>query len=897
MTSASRTHSRIGGFFDEVAHKYLSLTKLQRLGVVSVCGTLIVALILPFIFFDGPNEARAALTTIRQEINIIDGPVSSVSGSYATSSETVQVDPSQYNGATMYFEVVASTTSATNATIALVNASTGAITASVTINGTSHARYRSTSFSPGATTEYRIRAGNESVGKGALAARIVILQNSNPITNTETQIEIGSNESYTSTATSTFASPKYWLYDSTKWDGSPTFYAEVTYGNTIEPASVVNIATTTYTASQSVVLSANNTSTKIMLWGAGGAGGPAVANPSGGAGGAGGQFAQSTLSGLAGLTKTLTIAGAIAGCTSGVCSQGATTTWDTTVVVAGGGNGGGQTTASTTGNTSGCVGSDFCVAGGGGGAGTTAYGAGGGGGPGVNATGNSSTAAGVAGTASTDTNGGAGGAKNTTSKTNGNAGGNYGAGGGGAFRAGNGATLTGGAGAQGKAIIVETSSTPITATTTISIQEDNGSFGGWTDKAFIVVSGNATSPTRVRSSAFTPTTGRNYRIAFSNGYTGATFAVYNAKIIVDQTNPNLLEAQYLLANAKLASGTGLQKFLTSWDATEWAGSTNVYKHEVDSASGSSSVVEVDTSGGTQVTGSVVTSPSSRSQSASVTMPATGDLDMKATTNNNDVYASRILVQVSPDTTAPTPDPMTFATAPTADSTTQISMTASTATDTASPPVQYLFGFVACGADGGSGGSDSSWQSGTTFSDSGLQPNQCYGYKVQARDSAGTPNATASSSLATIYTLANTPGTPTLGSPTSYTLTLTNTENGNPVSTPNTSFAVLITVTSGSDPTWDGKYVDVSGGFGVPVGSAVWLADSQLDGLVLGGGATPLQASVTYQATVKARNQNSIETAFSTGGSGTTSAPPPPSNSPNEVIIKGGTRLRGGVRLR
>ena len=56
-----------------------------------------------------------------------------------------------------------------------------------------------------------------------------------------------------------------------------------------------------------------------------------------------------------------------------------------------------------------------------------------------------------------------------------------------------------------------------------------------------------------------------------------------------------------------------------------------------------------------------------------------------------------------DTTPPTPNPMTFATAPYNDSATQISMVATTASDP-STPVQYLFTFTACGSNGGTGGS-------------------------------------------------------------------------------------------------------------------------------------------------------------------------------------------------
>ena len=52
-----------------------------------------------------------------------------------------------------------------------------------------------------------------------------------------------------------------------------------------------------------------------------------------------------------------------------------------------------------------------------------------------------------------------------------------------------------------------------------------------------------------------------------------------------------------------------------------------------------------------------------------------------------------------DTTPPTPNPMTFASAPAPASTSTITMTATTATDAGSPPVSYFFNFVSGGAGG------------------------------------------------------------------------------------------------------------------------------------------------------------------------------------------------------
>ena len=313
----------------------------------------------------------AVTVKVRQEINILDGWLNAASGAYATSSEIIQISTTQYTSPTYYFEVVASTTSATNANMYLVNASTYAVVATITVNGTSYARYRSTSFTPTTgANNYVVVLGNEAVGKGAIAARVVVLQATSAFANTETQIEIGNNESFSTVATTTFASPKYWYYDSTKWAGTNTFYAEVSW-KTVK-ASLASSTTYSTAGTFTVGIPAGTASTSVGLWGGGGAGGgcPATAN-TGGAGGAGGQFASSTLAALTG-THTLVVAATKAGGSNQSGGVGNDSSWDTTSVVAKGGAGGGVGTggsvASSTGSSTGCIGT-VCFAGGTSGAG------------------------------------------------------------------------------------------------------------------------------------------------------------------------------------------------------------------------------------------------------------------------------------------------------------------------------------------------------------------------------------------------------------------------------------------------------------------------------------------------------------------------------------------------
>lgn len=108
---------------------------------------------------------------------------------------------------------------------------------------------------------------------------------------------------------------------------------------------------------------------------------------------------------------------------------------------------------------------------------------------------------------------------------------------------------------------------------------------------------------------------------------------------------NNLKEEYLLANTLLAAGTSLQNFLTKWDSTEWqagVGTIN-YQHSVDAADNDTSNVELQTVGGVTLSGSQVKLPDNNQTSGTVTMPATGNIDVIATTNSGAVYASRLLV--------------------------------------------------------------------------------------------------------------------------------------------------------------------------------------------------------------------------------------------------------------
>jgi hypothetical protein len=116
-------------------------------------------------------------------------------------------------------------------------------------------------------------------------------------------------------------------------------------------------------------------------------------------------------------------------------------------------------------------------------------------------------------------------------------------------------------------------------------------------------------------------------------------------------------------------------------------------------------------------------------------------DLNSNYTNLEVY---LYYLVESDINAPTPDPMTFATAPYALGPTSIAMVASTATDDAHD-VEYYFTCTA------GGGHDSGWQSGTSYTDTGLTSNTMYTYTVKARDTSTAHNETVESDPASATT--------------------------------------------------------------------------------------------------------------------------------------------------
>ncbi len=129
-----------------------------------------------------------------------------------------------------------------------------------------------------------------------------------------------------------------------------------------------------------------------------------------------------------------------------------------------------------------------------------------------------------------------------------------------------------------------------------------------------------------------------------------------------------------------------------------------------------------------------------------------------------------------------PNPMAFAVAPQAVSTTSVTMSAVQVTSLRSDPnhVQYAFS-PAAGSQ--ALGNESGWQSSATYVDTGLSANTRYAYSVRARDASSPSTVTAASEVMEVCTLANRPLAPTVthGGGTTVDVTISP-DDGNPDAT-------------------------------------------------------------------------------------------------------------------
>jgi autotransporter-associated beta strand protein len=122
-------------------------------------------------------------------------------------------------------------------------------------------------------------------------------------------------------------------------------------------------------------------------------------------------------------------------------------------------------------------------------------------------------------------------------------------------------------------------------------------------------------------------------------------------------------------------------------------------------------------------------------------------DKSVNNNTNTVSSPASATTLALDTTAPAPNPMTWATPPAATGPASIVMTATIASDVSG--VEYFFDETS----GNPGGTDSGWQDSPTYIDSGLNPSTTYAYQVRARDKSPAFNETDPSSPIQVTTQA------------------------------------------------------------------------------------------------------------------------------------------------
>jgi chitodextrinase len=211
-----------------------------------------------------------------------------------------------------------------------------------------------------------------------------------------------------------------------------------------------------------------------------------------------------------------------------------------------------------------------------------------------------------------------------------------------------------------------------------------------------------------------------------------------------------------------------------------------------------------------------------------------------------ILAEKWVYIILDDTSAPSPDPMSFSSAPSASGDSSITMTATKATDFSK--VQYYF---TCTGDGDH---DSEWQDSRTYEDSGLTPSTQYTYTVIARDKSYNRNQTAASGPVSATT--NPPDTTI---PTPNTMTWSIAPNAR------SSSVISMTATTASDTSGVEYFFDCTT---AGIHDSGWQDSS----FYADTGLSP-NSSYTYTVTVRDKSTNQNITAPSTALSATTLTSP------------------------
>ena len=209
-----------------ITNKIIDLT--IRFAVVIVCGVLGLLL--------ATSTKAFGIQKLVQHINISNGEFSTTS---ATASPTdnslglVHYDSSEYTSAVVYFEAVVRCdgcdTGNEQVSVSLYN-DAGVSQSTLTSTSSTYTRLRSGSLALSAD-DYTVRFFRDSNSGTAYlkSARLVIVQNDGThITDTQTQIEVGHNESTSNTSQTELSAPKYYQFDADAFTGTTNAYFEAT---------------------------------------------------------------------------------------------------------------------------------------------------------------------------------------------------------------------------------------------------------------------------------------------------------------------------------------------------------------------------------------------------------------------------------------------------------------------------------------------------------------------------------------------------------------------------------------------------------------------------------------------------------------------------------------------
>jgi hypothetical protein len=232
------------------------------------------------------------------------------------------------------------------------------------------------------------------------------------------------------------------------------------------------------------------------------------------------------------------------------------------------------------------------------------------------------------------------------------------------------------------------------------------------------------------------------KTAVYTGQPGSGQMRFTPEILVDVTPPTLLGTNIV---DNKGGGPAQKNNMVTYTVT--------FSEDMDASSVDASDFEVVGSAPSTIGTVIETAPGVFSVQVMPTDTGTLQLQVKALADLRDLaglaldttaaIADDTILTVNPDTTAPAPDPMTWATAPRAVNSTSITMTATTASDGSG--VEYFFECTA------GGGNSSGWQSSPTYTDTGLSVLTSYSYRVQARDLSPAQNPTGFSATASATT--------------------------------------------------------------------------------------------------------------------------------------------------